>query len=38
MIALDICNGCDVNEADPTSAAGYCAECEAEARAQESTE
>lgn len=32
MNALDICNGCEVNEADPDSVAGYCSECEAEAR------
>lgn len=35
MNALDICNGCDINEMDPESEAGYCADCEAEARAQD---
>lgn len=34
MNAVDICNACDVNEADPESPAGYCIACEAEARAQ----
>lgn len=27
MNALDLCNACDVNEADPDNAAGYCADC-----------
>lgn len=34
MNALDICNACDINEMEPDSAAGYCAECQAEANAQ----
>jgi hypothetical protein len=34
MDALTTCNACDVNQADPESLAGYCIECEAEARAQ----
>lgn len=32
MNALDVCNACEVNDADPDSPAGYCTECEAEAR------
>lgn len=26
--ALDICNACDINEADPDSLGGYCTECQ----------
>jgi len=32
MNAIDICNACDYREANPTSPAGYCTECEKEAR------
>lgn len=28
---MNTCNGCDVNDADPGSPAGYCIGCEAEA-------
>lgn len=31
MNALDICNACDVNEADPGNPGGYCTECQAAA-------
>lgn len=32
MNALELCNCCDVNDAAPTSRAGYCDECERAAR------
>jgi hypothetical protein len=35
MNALEMCNACEVEPANLESAAGYCDECEAEARAQD---
>lgn len=32
--ALELCNSCDIRRAEPSSPAGYCAVCEAEARGQ----
>lgn len=32
--ALETCNACDVNAADPASPGGYCSDCEREARSQ----
>lgn len=37
MNILDMCNACEVNEATEDSPGGYCAECEAEARAQDAS-